>query len=81
MKKLLFLSVFCGILISCSVDPKPIEKYKGKGYVVTEEPLRFYSEGDRLDLIKLKVKSKDTLVTIYIPEFDGKNLKVGDTIK
>ena len=72
--------VFCGFLVSCEkYYPQPIEKFKGKGYVIVEEPATFRERDFKVT--QLKVKSQDTVKKIYVPHFDAKNLKVGDTIK
>jgi hypothetical protein len=80
MKKLVFI-LFCGIFIGCKYDGKltPIEKYKNKGYVVIEEV-----EGIRkypYDYAEIRLKSRDSVFTVYTPWFDGKDLKIGDTLK
>ena len=75
MKKL-FLILFCAILTSCFKEPKPIEKYQGKGYVVIENPFKWSSSRTALVL-----KNKDTIISVFVPPFDAKNLKIGDTLK
>ena len=80
MKKLILFLVATS-LVSCKKDVQPIEKYQGKGYVVIEQPVHYYSDGNYLDVTYLKVKTKDTIMVIYIPKFDGEGLKVGDTLK
>jgi hypothetical protein len=75
MKKLatlliLFLFFSCGRV-------EPIEKYKGKGIVLVNEP-RMYNFTKNA---QLRVKTKDSIFYINITAFDAKNLKQGDTIK
>ena len=76
MKKLfLFLVLFC--TISCSFkEPKPIERYQDKGYVLIEEPGRWNNSK-----LLLKLKNKDTIIEVAVPPFDALNLKLGDTLK
>ena len=77
MKKLfLFLVLFCTILMSCSSkEPKPIERYQDKGYVLVEEP----SKWDQKTFLVLK--NSDTIIEVVVPSFDALNLKIGDTLK
>jgi len=76
MKKLfLFLILFCAI--SCSFkEPKPIERYQDKGFVLIEEPMKW--NGSKLFL---KLKNADTIIEVAVPPFDALNLKIGDTLK
>lgn len=76
MKKL-FLILLCAIFVSCEYgNPKPIEKYQGKGLVLVEEPLEWNSNKTILTL-----KNSDSIFEIAVHPFDAKNLKVGDTLK
>jgi len=63
------------LLIGCSMEPHPIEKYKGKGYVIIDMGMDFSSN------TVLQVKNSETITEITILQFDAKNYKVGDTIK
>ena len=76
MKKLATLLIPF-LLVSCAKEEKvePIEKYRGPGIVLLENP-------NSTGLTEhLYVKNKDSVFTILIPQFDAKNLKQGDTIK
>lgn len=73
MKKLIILMSL--LLISCSDNPQPIEKYEGKGYVVAMIGANY----GNTQIIQLK--SKDTIIIVTILCFDAKNLKVGDSLK
>jgi len=78
MKKLfLFLVLFCAFLMSCSFkEPKPIEKYQDKGYVLIEAPIAWSPSK-----VTLILKNKDTIIEVAVPSFDALNLKIGDTLK
>jgi hypothetical protein len=74
------LITICSLFLFFSCAEKkiePIGKYKGKGLVVIED-FRYVGVGQNT---RVRVKSKDTVFYIYLPYFDAKNLKVGDTIK
>ncbi len=75
MKKLATLLIPF-LLFSCGKsEVEPIEKYRGKGIVLLENP-------DSLGKNEyLYVKNKDSVFIIVVPRFDAKNLKQGDTIK
>lgn len=62
-------------LSSCSYNPKPIEKYKGKGYVIT----KIQEDFTRNKVLQLK--NIDNIISVTILPFDAKNLKVGDSLK
>lgn len=73
MKKLATLLILF-LFFSC-VKVEPIEKYRGQGVILLENPdSKKWTE-------HLYVKNKDSVFTILIPTFDAKNLKQGDTIK
>lgn len=63
------------ILSSCSFSPKPIEKYKGKGYVITRIGDDF--AGNKV----LQLKNIDIISSVTVLPFDLQNLKVGDSLK
>ena len=63
------------ILSSCSHNPEPIEKYKGKGYVITK-----IEENFTRDKV-LQLKNIDNIISVTVLPFDAKNLKVGDSLK
>lgn len=73
MKKLITLIIL--LLVSCSHNPKPIEKYKGKGYVITR--IRGNFATDKV----LQLKNPDNIIEITVLPFDAENLKVGDSLK
>lgn len=62
-------------LSSCSHNPKPIEKYKGKGYVITK------IEEDFVRNKVLQLKNIDNIISVTFLPFDARNLKVGDSLK
>ncbi len=77
MKKLLIISCLMFLTAACLKEKvTPIEKHKGVGYVITSRHVQF--PGDNIDL---QLKNKDTIFWITVLEFDGKDLKVGDSIK
>ena len=53
----------------------PIEKIRGHKYVVVDKELVFNKD------YNMQLKSKDTIFWISILGFDGKNVRVGDTIR
>jgi hypothetical protein len=68
------------LLFSCGEkNAEPIEKYRGKGIVVVTEwkPSGLFYPED----VRVRVKSKDSVFYIYLTDFDGIKLKIGDTIK
>lgn len=73
MKKITVLLAV--ILSSCSYNPKPIEKYKGKGYVIT----KIQEDFTRNKVLQLK--NIDNIISVTVLPFDSKNLKVGDSLK
>lgn len=77
--KILLLSL---LLYSCDSGKwenlKPIEKYQNKGFVVIEEPIH---KVDAFNYSIVRLKSKDSIFLVYVPSFDGLNLKIGDTLK
>ena len=80
MRKSILLSVFSFLAASCSVDKvdvKPIEKYQGVGYVIIA------SRGIGINHVNidLQLKNSDTIFWVTVPNFDGRDLKVGDSIK
>jgi hypothetical protein len=78
MKKIITVcSLF--LLFSCAEKKvEPIEKYRGKGLVVVQNPRQ---TGLTSNNAKVRVKSKDRVFYLYLTDFDAKNLKIGDTIK
>jgi hypothetical protein len=74
MKKVLLISSLF-LLGSCK-KTEPIEKYKGKGIIIIEEPQRYYYD----NIKSVECKNKDSVFNILITDFDAKNLKVGDTL-
>lgn len=80
MKKLLFLLVLFAVIGCKKENVEPIEKYKNKGFVVIED-VELYTEIIPYDYAKIRLKSKDSLFIIHVPIFDGKDLKIGDTLK
>lgn len=80
MKKLLLSITLCLSLTSCKYDGvvTPIEHYKGKGFIVIED-VRNYGNIP-YNYTRLILKNKDSVFTVYVPVFDGKDLKVGDTL-
>lgn len=76
MKKLLIISCFMFLTAACKEEKvTPIEKHKGVGYVITDMTHTLTNEWN------LQLKNKDTIFWITVLEFDGKDLKVGDSIK
>lgn len=73
MKKLLLLIV--PLFISCGKSNKlePIQKYRG--CILIENP-----DSDKLGE-NLYVRTNDSVFAIYVPTYDAKTLKAGDTIK
>lgn len=63
------------ILSSCSFNPKPIEKYKGKGYVITRIENNFSKNK------VLQLKNANGIIEATVLPFDAQNLKVGDSLK
>jgi len=74
MKKLLLILVPL-LFISCGKSNRlePVQKYKG--CILIENP-----DSDSLGE-HLYVRTNDSVLSIYVPTFDVKNLKAGDTIK
>ena len=65
------------LLTSCgfpSSGVQPIEKYRGKGIIVLEQPKTNYYFPNIL------VKNKDSVFYIKLSRFDALNLKPGDTL-
>lgn len=79
--RLLFLAVFISLAaISCKDSDdfvKPIEVYKNRGIIVIKEPQPSNWEGNKY----IRCKTKDSVFTIRLADFDAKDLKVGDTLK
>ena len=77
MKKIILITVVSILLLGCRyVEPKPIEKYGGGKYVITE--IHWYDFGRKAEIL---LKNKDTIFEVRIIKFDAMDLKVGDTIK
>ena len=78
MEKILIL-ILCLLFYSCDriMKTKPIEKYRGKGIIVIENP-HYVNFGNNA---YIRVKTKDSIFRIKLSTFDAKNLKSGDTIK
>ena len=74
MKKIIIMLVTT-LLVGCSLNPKPIERYKGKGYVVTRISNDFAS--NRV----LQLKNESVIIEATVLFFDAQNLKVGDSLK
>lgn len=79
MKKIFTLLVLSLLLVSCfgeNTPLEPIEKYRGKGIIIVNEP-----NGHGYYESLVMVKNKDSVFWIRIPRFDANNLKPGDAIK
>jgi len=76
MKKLILIPLL--LLFSCREDKRvqPIEKYREKGIIVIEKP-SYYLFGVNSEV---RVKTKDSVFSIFLAQFDAKDLKPGDTI-
>jgi len=80
MKKLISILVLGTVFSSCGERDdkvKPIEIYRNKGVIVIEEP---YDSNSGKGNMYVRCKTKDSVFTIGITDFDAKNLKVGDTL-
>ncbi len=75
MKKIILITAISILLLGCE-KLKPIEKYGGGRYVITD--IDWYDFGKRA---KIQLKNKDTIFEVRIIRFDAENIKVGDTIK
>lgn len=74
MKRIIIVLVIV-VLSSCSYNPTPIEKYKGKGYVITR--IETNIAGNKV----LQLKNIDIISSVTVLPFDAQNLKVGDSLK
>ena len=75
MKKIILITAISILLLGCE-ELKPIEKYGGGKYVITD--IHWYNFGKRAEI---QLKNKDTIFEVRIIKFDAMDLKVGDTIK
>jgi hypothetical protein len=76
MKKLLTLITLLILTISCDRENvQPIEKFGGSRYVIASKHETVQNN------YALQLKNKDSIFWVYILEFDGEKIKVGDTIK
>lgn len=76
MKKFVGIVLLSLSFLSCRHEiPEPIERYGGSKYVITNINLTVREHW------KIQLKNKDTIFNIYVLRFDGKGLKIGDTIR
>jgi len=77
MKKIILITAISILLLGCeNLEEKPIEKYGGGRYVITN--IHWFDFGRKAEI---QLKNKDTIFEVRIIRFDAENIKVGDTIK
>jgi hypothetical protein len=76
MKKILLAIFLITLIISCRQERiTPIEKHGGSRFVVAKVNITIDDE------FNLMLKNKDSIFWVTVLNFDGKNIKVGDTIR
>lgn len=80
--KFIKILLACLLLVSCKngieLQPTPIEKWSGKDFRVAKIETYDQYAGKMYVLL---LKNKDSIFFIKVLEIDGKDLKIGDTIK
>jgi hypothetical protein len=76
MKKILLAIFLITLITSCRQERiTPIEKHGGSRFVVARVSITIDDE------FNLLLKNKDSIFWVTVLNFDGKNIKVGDTIR